>query len=134
MTPHTRTVKRCRTLFCVVCFSFTRYQAQVNYLACIYGQTIIAVASNFEWPLDSYPVQASYNLVELLTALINESLNAEETDRITYCSEVDLAGRTANRTFNLSTGPTYIKVGQARNLDIDIFAFNTSTMQLQVHY
>ncbi|OWA52382.1 hypothetical protein BV898_16837 [Hypsibius exemplaris] len=80
-------------------------------------------------PLDSFPTQASYDIVELFAALTNETAFSQENGL--DCDGFRLARRSANRTFDLSTGRMFVNQGQARNLDLDIFGFNSSTSHLQ---
>jgi hypothetical protein len=80
-------------------------------------------------PFDSFVVETAYNLVDLLATVVNES-SQEETGQC--CSGLNLPKRMANRTFSLATGQLFVSPSRARNLKIDIFGFNTSTMAMQV--
>ncbi|OQV11960.1 hypothetical protein BV898_13755 [Hypsibius exemplaris] len=80
-------------------------------------------------PLDSFFIQTSYDLVGLFAKTLIET---RERDRVVLCSGQRLARALTNRTFDLATGEMFIDAKRARNLDLNIFAFNTTTGNLQV--
>ncbi|OQV19714.1 hypothetical protein BV898_06254 [Hypsibius exemplaris] len=76
-------------------------------------------------PMDSFSSKSSYNMVEPLAIVVNESHIADR------CSGMELANRMANRTFDISTGKLRITADKAHENDLNIFGFNYSTKQLQ---
>ncbi|OWA52893.1 hypothetical protein BV898_17334 [Hypsibius exemplaris] len=84
-------------------------------------------------PLDSYAVRASFDIVDLLAATVNESsseVKAAASRTSTPWSGRNLLRRITHRTFlNQTLGDVY--VGDARYLDMDIFAFSTNTRTMQ---
>ncbi|OWA55432.1 hypothetical protein BV898_19819 [Hypsibius exemplaris] len=84
-------------------------------------------------PLDGFPIPVSYDIVEIFAELVNSSRQADgENDGAPVCSGLALANSIAQRRFSLTTGAMYVNAGRARNLNIDIFKFDTRSMTLQV--
>ncbi|OQV12429.1 hypothetical protein BV898_13305 [Hypsibius exemplaris] len=85
-------------------------------------------------PLDNVPVRAAYDIVELLAAVLYASRSAENSSRVTAenrstenpCSGLKFAKATTNRSFALSTELAFVDSNRIRNIDLDIFAFNTT--------
>ncbi|OWA51396.1 hypothetical protein BV898_15880 [Hypsibius exemplaris] len=85
-------------------------------------------------PLDNVPVRAAYDIVELLAAVLYTSRSVENSSRVTAegtstenpCSGLKFAKATTNRSFALSTEPAFVDSNRIRNIDLDIFAFNTT--------
>ncbi|OQV12906.1 hypothetical protein BV898_12828 [Hypsibius exemplaris] len=86
-----------------------------------------AIYNNETRPLDNFSVKSSYDIVEFFAAVVNESEKSSG-----FWDGRKLAQRMSNRTFNLSTGRAFVNAGRARNLDVNIFGFNTATMSLQL--
>lgn len=86
-------------------------------------------------PFGNMAVKSAFDIVEILATVVNES-SAEHTgrDRESPCSGLKFAERLANRTFSLSTGQTFVDAERIRNFDINIFAFNVSTLSMQVRF
>ncbi|OWA52380.1 hypothetical protein BV898_16835 [Hypsibius exemplaris] len=83
-------------------------------------------------PLDAFPIPVSYDIVEIFAELVNSSRQANgENDGAPVCSGLALANSIAQRRFSLTTGAMYVNAGRARNLNIDIFGFDTRSMTLQ---
>ncbi|OQV19958.1 hypothetical protein BV898_05963 [Hypsibius exemplaris] len=85
-------------------------------------------------PLDNVPVRAAYDIVELLAAVLYTSRSVENSSRVTTegtstenpCGGLKFAKATTNRSFALSTEPAFVDSNRIRNIDLDIFAFNTT--------
>ncbi|OWA53730.1 hypothetical protein BV898_18152 [Hypsibius exemplaris] len=84
--------------------------------------------ANGEYPLDSSAVEAAFNVVELFAAVVNETSGGPDET----CSGMKLASRMANRRFDLTLGNVFINSAHLRNLELDIYSFNTTTKSLQV--
>jgi ABC-type branched-subunit amino acid transport system substrate-binding protein len=81
--------------------------------------------------LDSFVVQASYDIVDILAATINEAVKVKEPG--SSWSGQELAQKMSNRTFlGLTTGDVYISSTGERYLDLDVFGFATNTNTMQV--
>ncbi|OWA50180.1 hypothetical protein BV898_14705 [Hypsibius exemplaris] len=80
-------------------------------------------------PLDLPPVRSSYDSVALFAKLVNESQSSDQDFR---CSGLAMAKRLLNQSVHLATGDTFISSERSRNLDLNIFAFNTTIKGLQV--
>ena len=75
-------------------------------------------------------MQASIDLVDVLTQLVNESSGAGSP---AGWSGAALADRMSGRAFHgLTTGDLYITPDGDRLLDMDIFGFSTATNAMQV--
>ncbi|OWA53727.1 hypothetical protein BV898_18149 [Hypsibius exemplaris] len=83
---------------------------------------------NGSQPLDSSAVEAAFNVVELFAAVVNETSGGPDET----CSGMKLASRMANRRFDLTLGNVFINSAHLRNLELDIYSFNTTTKSLQV--
>ncbi|OWA52381.1 hypothetical protein BV898_16836 [Hypsibius exemplaris] len=84
-------------------------------------------------PLDAFPIPVSYDIVEIFAELVNSSRQANgENDGAPVCSGLALANSIAQRRFSLTTGAMYVNAGRARNLNIDIFGFDTRSMTMQL--
>ncbi|OWA50612.1 hypothetical protein BV898_15123 [Hypsibius exemplaris] len=77
-------------------------------------------------PFDNKVLRSSFDLVELFAKVVNES------DTANGCSGLQIVHAMTNRTFALSTGNIYIDAERSRDLDLDIFGFNTSTREMQI--
>jgi len=92
---------------------------------------VIAIVSIiFQQPLEAYPLQLAYNLVELYATLVDELKDSASPDSCS--SGRPLTERMANRTFKLSVDDVFIDSQGVRNIDLTILGFNTSLMTLQV--
>ena len=79
-------------------------------------------------PLDFYPVRASYDAVTLFGTIAAESFRENGN-----CKGRGLARRLHNRTLDLETGMAFIDGNGVRNLDQDIFAFDTGSRSMMVN-
>ncbi|OWA54878.1 hypothetical protein BV898_19270 [Hypsibius exemplaris] len=78
-------------------------------------------------PLDLPPIKSSYEAVELFVKAATELKHLSDE-----CGGVNLVGKLANRTARLSTGDVLISGDRSRNLDLNIFGFNTTTGTMQI--
>jgi hypothetical protein len=78
-------------------------------------------------PLDSYAVRASFDLVDLIALLANES-----DLRASGWSGRKLASQMSDRSFKLTMGDMFIDHEGARYLDLDVSGFDTVTKTMQV--
>ncbi|OQV14296.1 hypothetical protein BV898_11531 [Hypsibius exemplaris] len=81
-------------------------------------------------PLDGFSVMASYDIVDLLAVTVNET--AATRVRGSGWSGRHLAERMSNRNFSLTVGEMYVNEEGVRTLNLDVFAFNTTTNSMQV--
>ncbi|OQV18035.1 hypothetical protein BV898_07976 [Hypsibius exemplaris] len=79
-------------------------------------------------PLNTTIAEMVYNAVELFALLVNESCHGP----MGSCSGLRLAELITNRTFDLTTRNIYITPGRGRLVDLDVYAFNTSSSSLEV--
>ncbi|OWA51403.1 hypothetical protein BV898_15886 [Hypsibius exemplaris] len=90
-------------------------------------------------PLDNVSVRAAYDIVELLATVLYASRFAENSSRVTAesrstenpCSGLKFAKATTNMSFALSTEPAFVDSNRIRNIDLDIFAFNTTLRSMK---
>ncbi|OQV23705.1 Atrial natriuretic peptide receptor 1 [Hypsibius exemplaris] len=85
---------------------------------------------NGSQPLDSYAIQASYDIVDLFALAVNESLATHQPDA--EWSGRALAALLTDRNFtDLTTGFMYISKESARFLDLVVFGFSTKTQTMR---
>ncbi|OQV25008.1 hypothetical protein BV898_01216 [Hypsibius exemplaris] len=99
----------------------------------------VKTVSNLTWPygsqpLDSFSIQTSYDVVEVFAAAIQEiSRNGSgPSGEDQHCSGLKVVEYLRNRTFHLTAGEAFIDPERIRNLDLQIYAYNTSTSDIQV--
>ncbi|OQV19505.1 hypothetical protein BV898_06494 [Hypsibius exemplaris] len=81
-------------------------------------------------PLDSFATQASYDLVDMLAQVVNESLPFHAPG--SGWSGTMLATRMSNRTFKgLTAGDLYVTPEGERCLDMDIYGFSTASLSMK---
>ena len=81
--------------------------------------------------MESPVVQAAFNIVELVAAVVNES-RATDREKAPCGGAEFYARRMTNRSFSLTTGDLYMDANNEQNGDLTVYGFNVTTLSLQV--